>query len=252
MYANNCINKICKYHIYLRECKRLKGQEDKDKLSNIYDDIFINKVKTKDLIEKYFKYTDDIQTHNNNIAYLNDTCKEVSNEIRRRQNRTNEYDIGEVVICREYLKTTHKFQVNFEYIIAGINGDKVKLKEEHEGHIQTLPVDVLRKHLIFSYCYTCHSVQGSSTNTGITIFDYHHFNISKEWLWTAITRATDLNKVMFYRYDDNKDTTFNKRCIFNYLERKVQNYKEQDRAGNRKIDHKNYITAQWLLDRLNG
>ena len=102
---------------------------------------------TKDLIEKYFKYTDDIQTHNNNIAYLNDTCKEVSNEIRRRQNRTNEYDIGEVVICREYLKTTHKFQVNFEYIIAGINGDKVKLKEEHEGHIQTLPVDDFKEAL---------------------------------------------------------------------------------------------------------
>ena len=90
-------------------------------------------------------------------------------------------------------------------------------------------------------------MQGSSINTGITIFDYHHFNISKEWLWTAITRATDLNKVMFYRYDDNTDTTFNKRCIPNYLERKVQNYKEQDRAGKRKIDHKNYITAQWLL-----
>ena len=252
VYANHCINKIFKYHIYLRECKRLKTQEDKDKLANIYDDIFINKVKTKQLIEKYFEYTDDIQTNNNNIAYLNDTCKEVSNEIRRRQNRKNEYDIGEVVICREYLKTTtYKCQVNFRYIISEINGDKVKLKEEHEGNIQTIPIDVLRKHFIFSYCYTCHSVQGSSINTGITIFDYHHFNVSKEWLWTAITRATDLNQVRFYRYDDNKDTAFNKQCIFNYLERKVQNYKEQDRAGKRKIDHKNYITAQWLLDRLN-
>ena len=35
VYANNCINKIFKCHIYLRECKRLKSQEDKDKLSNI-------------------------------------------------------------------------------------------------------------------------------------------------------------------------------------------------------------------------
>ena len=95
-------------------------------------------------------------------------------------------------------------------------------------------------------------MQGSSIDTGITISDYQHFNISKEWLWTAISRATDLNKVMFCRYDENKDTTFNKQCIFNYLERKVQNYKEQDRAGKRKIDHKNYITAQWLLHRLNG
>ena len=138
--------------------------------------------------------------------------------------------------------------MNFTYITAEIYGDKMKLREEHEGHIQTLPIDVERKNFVFSCCYTCHSVQGSSIDTGITIFDRHHFNM----LWTAITRAIDLNKVMFYRYDDNEDTTFNKQCILNYLERKVQNYKEQDRAGKRKIDHKNYITAQWLLDRLNG
>ena len=101
---------------------------------------------------------------------------------------------------------------------------------EHKGHIQILPVDVLRKHFIFSSCYTCHSVQGPSIDTGIMILDYYyHFNISKEWLWTAITRAKDLNKVMCYRYDDNEDTTFNAQCIFNYLERKVQNYKEPSR-----------------------
>ena len=111
VYANNCINKICKSHIYLRECKRLKSQEGRHKSSIIYDDMFTNKVRTKQLIETYFKYTDDIQTNNNNIAYLNDTYKEVSNETRKRQNRKNEYDIGEVVICRECLKTTNNINV---------------------------------------------------------------------------------------------------------------------------------------------
>ena len=32
----------------------------------------------------------------------------------------------------------------------------------------------------------------------------------------------------------------------------IEGYKEQDRKAKRKIEHKNYITADWLLDRLNG
>ena len=32
----------------------------------------------------------------------------------------------------------------------------------------------------------------------------------------------------------------------------MRNYEEQGRAGKRKIDHKSYIAAQWLLDRLGG
>ena len=85
-------------------------------------------------------------------------------------------------------------------------------------------------------------MQGSNSsniNAGITTFDYQRFNISKEWLWTAITRATDFNKVMFYRYDDKKRNIFSTQCAFNYSERKVQNYKEQDTSGKRKINHHN-------------
>lgn len=37
-----------------------------------------------------------------------------------------------------------------------------------------------------------------------------------------------------------------------YLNRKVQAYKEQDRAGKREIDNDNYIDAEWLHDRLNS
>ena len=109
VYMNSCINQIFKYGIYLKECKRLKTKEDKEKLSNIYDDIFENNVKPKELIERYFKYTKVISQNKNNIAYLNDTCREVSKEIRKAENRNAEYEVGEVMICTEYLKTTLDF-----------------------------------------------------------------------------------------------------------------------------------------------
>ena len=190
--------------------------------------------------------------NDNNVAYLNDTCKEVANQIRKKQNRKGEYEVGEVMICREYLKSAeYKFQVNFKYKILNIIENMVVLEDEHDKKIQKLSLDMLRKHFIFNYCFTCHSVQGSSIEGGITIFDYNHCLVDKNWIWTAITRATDLNNVSFYKYDDDDDD-FNKNCIYNYLKRKVEGYKEQDRKAKRKIDHKNYIIADWLLDRLNG
>ena len=186
------------------------------------------------------------------MAYLNDTCREVANEIRKMQNRNDEYEVGEIMICREYLKSkTYKFQVNFKYKILNIIENVVVLEDEHTKAIQQLPLDMLRRHFIFNYCFTCHSVQGSSIEGGITIFDYNHCLVDKNWLWTAITRATDLNNVSFFKYD-NDDNEFNKRCIYNYLCRKVEGYKEQDRKAKKKKDHKNYITPEWLLERLNG
>ena len=252
-YANNCINQIFKYNIFLKECKRLKTQEDKETLNKIYEDIFTNNIKASELILKYFSFTTVINENEKNVAYLNDTCKEVSNEIRRLQNRKGEYEKGEVMICRQYLKIAkQKFQVNFRYKILNVKDNVVSLLEEHNKTKMYLPIEFLRKHFIYDYCYTCHSVQGSSINTGITIFDYNHCLVEKEWLWTAITRATDLYKVKFYKYDRDVTSRFNKQCIYHYLERKVKGYKEQDRKGKRKVDHKNYITADWLLGKLNG
>ena len=44
----------------LKGCKRLKSQEGTDKLYNIKHDIFVKHISVDDLIEKYFRCTDDI------------------------------------------------------------------------------------------------------------------------------------------------------------------------------------------------
>eukprot|EP00733_Pompholyxophrys_punicea_P001365 Pompholyxophrys_punicea_v1_NODE_653_length_1522_cov_7.444065.p2 type:complete len:157 gc:universal NODE_653_length_1522_cov_7.444065:495-25(-) len=47
------------------------------------------------------------------------------------------------------------------------------------------------------YAHTCHSTQGTSKDT-ITIFDINSRWITKNWLWTAITKVRNLSKVFFY------------------------------------------------------
>ena len=68
VYADHIINNIFTNSILLKECKRLKPQEDKDKLSNVKTDIFVNKLPFKEIVEKYFRYTTSISGSKHNIA----------------------------------------------------------------------------------------------------------------------------------------------------------------------------------------
>ena len=51
-YADQCINIIFPYEIYLLENKRLKKPEDKIKLENIRQDLFINNLSIAQIIDR--------------------------------------------------------------------------------------------------------------------------------------------------------------------------------------------------------
>ena len=252
-YANEIIDNIFPYKINLKICKRLNSQEDRDKLKNIMDDIFVNKLPINKIIEKYFSYTDDIRGSKNNIAFLNNTCKNVSNEIRKLENRKDEYEVGEQLICREYTTTeTSVFNVNFEYKIVHIGDGILTLKNIKTGILQSIGIDKVRSNFIFASCSTCHSAQGSSIDGDLTIFDYNHFLVRNypEFIWTAITRARDLSKVKFFKYSDDVNDSFNEACIRSYFGRKIENYKLQDRKAKREIPKKGYVDVQWFIDNI--
>ena len=90
-YVDGVIDNIFSYGILLKECKRLKSQKDRDKLYNIKHDISVNKVFVDELIRTCFRYTDNIRSLGLNIAVFNNTCKHVSSEIRKKENRVCEY-----------------------------------------------------------------------------------------------------------------------------------------------------------------
>ena len=69
IYMNECIDSMFPHHFFLEEGKRLKTQEDKDKLKSIYANIFEHQAPLLEFINKYFKYTDDITGTESNIAY---------------------------------------------------------------------------------------------------------------------------------------------------------------------------------------
>ena len=142
--------------------------------------------------------------------------------------------------------------MNFKYDIVKIIDNLLLLKNVKSGKISPLPIEKARKNFIFAWCSTCHSAQGSSVDEEITIFDYNHFLVKDypEWIYTALTRCRDLNKVKFFRYSKDTNDEFNKQNTISYFERKIEAYKEQDKKAKRNIPKAGYVNAEWFIDNI--
>jgi hypothetical protein len=154
------------------------------------------------------------------------------------------YEVGEKVVCRKFVKVKKtRLHVNYEYEIDEINGDEITIYDGQDTAV-TVDKDLLNKHFIHAYCRTCHSYQGSSIDDKITIFDWRFKHVNRKWLYTSVTRATELKNVSFYvgkLVKDDDDEELLKR----YLEMKIANYIAQDLQHGRTITD-SYVTTDWL------
>ena len=249
-YADHCINLIFENNITLYECKRLKTEEDRKKLYDIKG-MIMNNEPILNVIEKYFGWSDGNEICENNIAYTNKTCREVSSRMRKMKGIEDEYVIGEEVICRKYVKNKGmKFNVNFKFRVSNIVGNIVVLQNVATNEKQNIELKVLRKHFIYAYCYTTHSKQGCSVDDDIVIYDWSKWYCSKNWYWTSVSRARDLNRVKFYKYDVDENDMSRLR-VETYFKNKVMNYIEQDKKSNRPIDDDEYVDVDFLMDMMN-
>ena len=183
-----------------------------------------------------------------NIAYKHNTCADVAKQIRKKLERTCEYEVGEKIICRKWFKINKdRFNVNFEYEIVKVINDSITILDSSTMNEYTMNIKMIRSNFIFSYCGTCHSYQGSSIDESMTIHDYKYHFVNRRWLWTAITRATDLNNVWFIKYNEKP---FDDKPIRSYLHKKIEGYKLQDKKAQRIISN-NYVTVDWLMKSVN-
>ena len=74
--------------------------------------------------------------------------------------------------------------------------------------------------------------------------------LSREFLWTALTRATDFKNVFFFQYRDAEQEKQEQK-LKQYLKNKIEGYKQQDKKANRELNLDNYVDVDWCLDRLN-
>jgi len=238
-YRNHCINMIFQNLMNFKENKRLKLESQKKKLKTIKEEIFNKSIPVEQTIKKYFKLNKKIIC-DRNIAYENKTCAMVAKLVRKRQKKVAEFEEGDIMICRKYFKCNkNTFNVNYTYTITNIKDGLLIFDDE-----MTVPIDLVRKNFIYDSCQTCHSMQGSTTEEKIMIFDWKHPLMSRKWLWVAITRTTNLDNVIFYDYTEKSP---DKTILHDYIDMKIRKYLDVDASCNRNIKHGEYLNRDWFL-----
>ena len=186
--------------------------------------------------------TDNITT-TYNIAYRNSTCLWVNHKVREMLGKRGAYEVGEILICRKHFKLKkYTFNVNYEYSITSMTSTTLTLDGLH-----VVPLAAVAKCFAHNYCRTCHSFQGSSIPDAITIFDWQFPRVNRKWIYTAVTRATELKNVAFYK---RGDITADREYYYldKYLKKKVDGYRQQDTAAGRPVGEAKYICTGWLRD----
>ena len=92
---------LFKHEKFLETNNRFKHQEDMERLDEIKN-MLKRGCNINDLIQKHSKHIGNINEAENNIAYLNETCKNVSSAIRKKLNKVDDYETGEILVCRKY------------------------------------------------------------------------------------------------------------------------------------------------------
>ena len=124
----------------------------------------------------------------------------VSKTVRTNLKKTEDYEIGETLVCRKYLKIGKtKFNVNYEYEIVKVFDNSVMIKDtairDETLACFTILKSVILNNFIHGYCRTCHSFQGSKIENKLIILDWKHVYVNRKWLYTAVTRATELHNI---------------------------------------------------------
>ena len=248
-YVNFCINQLFPYTLNLKIPKRVEKDEHKKLLMDIYEDLFIHGLSAKQVVYKYFKnkITNTITTCKN-VCYTNDLCGIVSNIVRKNMGLPDELQIGEIITCRSHLYVKkYRYRVNYDYEIIEIKNNNITVKSLGENIVSEISASNLKTHFISSFASTCHSYQGRSESDAITIFGWKAFYVDANWIWTAITRARNLDNVYFYD-DKDCDSEIAKQTLFKYAQKKIQGYKTQDKQAGREFDTSNYVTPQNIIN----
>lgn len=123
--------------------------------------------------------------------------------------------------------------------------------EDEAGVPRNLTWAQLYDAFIYALAHTCHSLQGMSVSDGITLFDLTFWHVTREWFYTALTRATSLDRIFYWEPEVKLHSlqAVQESEVRAALERKIAGHKMADRKAGRSFDEADYVTPErvWEL-----
>ena len=238
---NEVLRQIFEHVIFLVDNKRMVPEE-RHLVNQLRLDM-INGMSRREIINTYFKWTEEI-SDSYNLCYTNATCEHVSAMYRKKCNNASEYMSGEQLIFKGHNKGKKKtmLQHNCTYTIVSNNKSTLTLKSKG-NEIEDVDMSFIKNSFIYAYARTVDSVQGITVkDQKMTIFEYNHRNMDDNTFYVACTRTNSFKNVSFF--NSKKDNvSYYKICM-----NKVEDYKYQDEVANRDIGE-DYITPAWILQK---
>lgn len=262
-YRTNIINKMFSVHLTLNVNKRHQDK-DHEKLDKIKDELFNQKVTPIEIIKKYFKPTN--KPTGFNVCYYNKTVDKINRLVHTQEYKPKSkgviindiyYEKGMYIVSSGHLKIgKDKICTNYFYTIVDINAKNITIKQIDDDKTFKLDYTQIKNHFTLSYANTCHSVQALTIEKSkenklnpfnseeVTIHDIYSPFITNKWLWTALTRNRDLDKVYYFH---EELTIEDKQEILSEINKKINSYKLQDNNAEREFDDKLYCNANWVF-----
>ena len=178
-YVNRIINMMFPNQIILQHNKRLKTKEDQMILENIKEDIFNLNIDVSTTMRKYFKTItkySEVET-NKNVSFFNFRAEKINkfvqskNKIPKGAVKIKDfwYYPGLELICKKYCKSKNvKTFTNYSYILEEINDKYFTIVEPIDNIKMNLEIKLI-KYFKLPFCSTCHSLQGLSIDSKITL-----------------------------------------------------------------------------------
>jgi hypothetical protein len=261
-YMNDCIRLMFDCEIMLKVNKRLKSEEDRQKLINLKNDIFNTKISIEKLCKKYgintVKDLDDVTT-NQNITYFNYYTDMVNSFCHKKVKAPQDHVMIKGVkywkslnvICKKHyqVKAVKTF-VNYIYEIIGFNKNSITVRDPLDRTIIELSHKLFSEHFRLSYSNTCHSCQGLSIDDKITIFNSNlEAYVQRDFLYVAITRATKLENVTVFIHDNETVVRQLEGKLNKYFTYKVSEYQRQDAEKKRNYEKNEYVDLEWIREK---
>ena len=249
-YQLFCVSQMFPDQITLKINKRLKHDKDKVRLIKLKEDILNI---TKNPIEIFKKHgmkiinkMKDVDT-TNNICLFNFRCDQVNKHVSKNTIKKDGFYEGMEVVCKSHYKSKNiRLYVNYHYTIKSIKKNEIIIHEQLDNNDISLPYKVFNKHFKMPYANTCDSVQGLSIDNKITIFDCNTPYVDRYFIWTALTRSTDLNNLQIFEHSKEEVMSLKRSWVRLYFNKKIQGYKQQDKKNGRQHNSDDYIDPEWF------
>jgi hypothetical protein len=252
-YYMDIINGIFPRQLNLKDSKRLQTEEDKNTMRSIKKFIFDNfKNMEREAFVNAFIKTFKIKTCNNyeyrkgtiNECFTNESCKvlntlyndaEASGFI---QGKYYKWYPNMIVKnkCRFKIDEV-EYHVNVRYTIKSMDEKNVVFTNN-----ESIPFEKLETNFIPNHALTGFSMQGQSFKQPIIIHDIFHHFVSDRWVWTAITRCTNLSNITINLSKSDYELHYN-------FKKMIESHEQEDIENNRIMN--DYITKEWINDTFN-